>query len=111
MREGEKILLQHFASRRVQRHLAIFVALPNDFEQAAPLAQFYLVTPEAANFSCPQSRVQQEDNEDAVPEVSCARHRCDERLFFLIVPMARSTLLLSNEFDGGGRIVWDDVSL
>src|SRR5450755_4931477 len=91
-REAWKVLLQHVASRRVERHFAIFVALPDDFEQAAPFAQFHLVTPEMAKFSRPQSCMQQDDNEGAISEISCFRHSCDERLVFLIVQMARSAL-------------------
>src|SRR5947208_13072511 len=38
-KETWKILLQHFASRPIQRHLTVFIAFANDFEEAAPLAQ------------------------------------------------------------------------
>ena len=53
--------------------------------------------------------MQQEDNEDAVSEVSCFRDSCQKSLFFLIIQMARGALLLSHEFDGDGRIIGDEV--
>jgi len=83
----------------------------NDFKEATPLAQFRLVTPEVANFSRPESCMQQHDNKYTIPKASCFRNGCHQRLFFLIVQMVRGDVLLSDEFDRDGGSICDDVAL
>jgi len=41
-----------------------------------PRNPVHLVPPEVADLSRPQARVQQENNEDAVPQGSCFRDSC-----------------------------------